>query len=69
MIVKKYNKETRQDSYFACYDGEQADFCFWVTDKRGARDVPKDIAEKLVNYLYVNSKVDKAHKVEAINGS
>ena len=68
MIVKKYNKETRQDSYFACYDVEQADFCFWVTEKQGAMDMPEDIAAKLVNYLYVNNKVDRTHKVEAING-
>lgn len=68
MIVRRYNKETKQDSYFACYDVEQADFCFWVTDKAGARSVPEDIAAKLVNYLYVNNKVDKAHKVGAING-
>lgn len=68
MIVKKYNKETKQDSYFACYDVEQADFCFWVTDKAGARSITKDTAAKLVNYLYVNNKVGKAYKVEAING-
>lgn len=68
MIVKKYNKETKQDSYFACYDVEQADFCFWVTDRAGAKSVSEYIASKLVNYLYVNNKVDKAHKVEAING-
>ncbi len=68
MIVKKYNKETKQDSYFACYDVEQSDFCFWVTDKAGARSITKDTAAKLVNYLYVNNKVGKAYKVEAING-
>lgn len=68
MIVKKYNKETKQNSYFAYYDVEQADFCFWVTDRAGAKSVSEDIASKLVNYLYVNNKVDKAHKVEAING-
>lgn len=68
MIVKKHNKETKQDSYFACYDVEQADFCFWVTDIAGAKSVSEDIAAKLVNYLYVNNKVDKAHRVEAING-
>lgn len=68
MIVKKYNKETKQDSYFACYDVEQADFCFWVTDKAGARSISEDTAAKLVNYLYVNNKIGKAYKVEAING-
>ena len=68
MIVKKHNKETKQDSYFACYDVEQADFCFWVTDRTGAKSVSEDIAAKLVNYLYISNKVDKAHKVEAING-
>lgn len=68
MIVKKHNKETKQDSYFAYYDVEQADFCIWVTDRAGAKSVSEDIASKLVNYLYVNDKVDKAHKVEAING-
>ena len=26
------------------------------------------VAAKLVNYLYINDKVDKAYKVEAING-
>ena len=68
MIVKKHNKETKQDSYFVYYDVEQADFCFWVKDRAGAKSVSEDIASKLVNYLYVNNKVDKAHKVEAING-
>ena len=68
MIVKKHNKETKQDSYFACYDVEQADFCFWVTDRAGARSISEDNALKLINYLYINDKVDKAHKVEAING-
>ena len=68
MIVKKHNKETKQDSYFACYDVEQADFCFWVTDRAGAKSVSEDNALKLINYLYINDKVDKVHKVEAISG-
>lgn len=68
MIVKKHNKETKQDSYFACYDVEQADFCFWVTDRADARKLSEDSALKLINYLYINDKVDKVHKVEAING-
>ena len=66
MIVRKYNKETREESYFACYDVEQADCCFWVTELMGAKDLKEDIAAKLINYLYVNNKVDKKHKVEGI---
>ena len=68
MIVRKYNKETKQDLYFAFYDTEQSDFCYWTTNKADARNLSKDDALKLVNYLYINDKVDKAHKVEAING-
>lgn len=68
MIVKKYNKETKQNSYFACYDVEQVDFCFWATDKAYARNLSEDNALKLINYLYINDKVDKVHKVEAISG-
>ena len=68
MIVRKYNKETKQDLYFAFYDTEQSDFCYWTTHKADARNLSEDDALKLVNYLYINDKVDKAHKVEAING-
>ena len=68
MIIRKYNKETRQHFYFAFYDTEQSDFCYWTTYKADARNLSEDDALKLVNYLYINDKVDKAHKVEAING-
>ena len=68
MIIRKYNKKTKQDLYFACYDTEQTDFCFWTTDKRSAINMSEYVAAKLVNYLYINDKVDKAHKVETING-
>ena len=68
MIVRKYNKETKQDLYFAFYDTEQSDFCYWTTDKADARKLSEYSALKLINYLYINDKVDKVHKVEAING-
>ena len=68
MIVRKYNKETRQHFYFAFYDTEQSDFCYWTTDKAGARKLSEDSALKLINYLYINDKVDKVYKVEVING-
>lgn len=68
MIVRKYNKKTRQHFYFAFYDIEQSDFCYWTTDKADARNLSEDNALKLINYLYINDKVDKVHKVEAISG-
>lgn len=68
MIVRKYNRETRQYFYFAFYDTEQSDFCYWTTDKADARNLSEDNALKLINYLYINDKVDKVHKVEAISG-
>lgn len=68
MIVRKYNRETRQYFYFAFYDTEQSDFCYWTTDKAYARKLSEDSALKLINYLYINDKVDKVHKVEVING-
>lgn len=67
MIVRKYNRETRQYFYFAFYDTEQSDFCYWTTDKADARKLSEDSALKLINYLYINDKVDKVRKVEAIN--
>ena len=68
MIVRKYNKKTRQHFYFAFYDTEQSDFCYWTTDKADARNLSEYNALKLINYLYINDKVDKVHKVEAISG-
>ena len=68
MIVRKYNKKTRQHFYFAFYDTEQSDFCYWTTDKADAINLSEDNALKLINYLYINDKVDKVHKVEAISG-
>lgn len=68
MIVRKYNKKTRQHFYFAFYDTEQSDFCYWTTDKADARNLSEYNALKLINYLYLNDKVDKVHKVEAVSG-
>lgn len=68
MIVRKYNKKTRQHFYFAFYDTEQSDCCYWTTDKADARNLSEDNALKLINYLYINDKVDKVHKVEVISG-
>ena len=68
MIVRKYNKKTKQHFYFAFYDTEQSDFCYWTTDKADARNLSEYNALKLINYLYINDKVDKVHKVEVISG-
>ena len=68
MIIRKYNKKTKQYFYFAFYDTEQSDFCYWTTDKADARKLSEDSALKLINYLYINDKVDKVNKVEAISG-
>ena len=55
MIVRKYNKKTKQHFYFAFYDTEQSDFCYWTTDKADARNLSEDNALKLINYLYIRN--------------
>lgn len=69
MILRKHDKLLNADYYFAGYDPAQPDYCNWQTSIAAAVCFTrKDLIEKLVNYLFVNSKVNtKIFTLEVID--
>ena len=56
MKLKKHDRLTGIDFYFAGYDCSAKDCCIWVRYPSGAIDISnRDTVDRLIRFLYVNA--------------
>lgn len=67
MLLKKRDRLRDLDFYFAGYDMDQPDCCIWVQSPIAATNInDRYVIDKLINYLYIHSKVQKIMTLEVI---